>query len=421
MKPDGIIAAAPDFRLRFSFLTLAALLVLPLQLCAAAAPETPPPRHISAQDAAARLEKMRDAQELFPYDGKRKRTLAEAYAVYGAALLKNRQYEEADEQFVRALELYPEESDFTLLHGICSYRLKKYDAARYELERARELMPDSVETLYYLGLVLYETDSPLQAVGVWEQALQLAPGHAEITRLLEKSRREIAVEADMDRRHSSRFDLTYDPGVTAGTARMILDVLEEAVNRIGSELGHFPQARVPVSIYRREDFKTVTASPDWSGGVYDGTIRLPFGTVTEITPPLRAVLFHEYAHVVVYDLTRGNCPVWLNEGIAELFGRGQFSHPRTEAADKTAAVSLDHIRTMEGSFSGLSARDASRAYDQSRSLVGYIVKVYGWHRVSAILRELGKNRSIETAIAVALQDYSLTYEDLVREWQEAPS
>jgi hypothetical protein len=197
----------------------------------------------------------------------------------------------------------------------------------------------------------------------------------------------------------------------------ILDVLESASNQVGAELDHFPEARVPVAIYKRDDYKTVSAAPDWSGGVYDGTIRLPFGAMSEITPPIRAILFHEYTHVVVFDLTRGNCPVWLNEGIAEMFGRRQFSHPSVEQVYAFPKGTAEDFRKLEGGFSGLSSKEAIGAYEQSYSMVNYLVTGYGWHRVKAILTGLGKGMNISAAIASALQDYSLSYDGLIKEWR----
>jgi hypothetical protein len=122
--------------------------------------------------------------------------------------------------------------------------------------------------------------------------------------------------------------------------------------------------------------------------------------------------------VVVFDLTRGNCPVWLNEGIAEMFGRRQFSHPATEGSQAAKQGTDIDIRKLEGSFSGLSSNEATRAYQQSYSMVNYLVTTYGWHRVNAILAALGKGMNISAAIASALQDYSLTYDGLIREWRE---
>jgi hypothetical protein len=176
---------------------------------------------------------------------------------------------------------------------------------------------------------------------------------------------------------------------------------------------------VPVAIYKRADFKTVTDSPDWSGGVYDGKIRLPFGNMKEITPPMRGVLYHEYAHAVVFDLTRGNCPLWLNEGIAQMFELTQFKRPTDEAGRASGKGSADDFKKLEKSFSKLSSAEASLAYRQSYSMVNYIVATYGWHRVKQMLIDLGEGMKIDEAVADALSDYSLTYDGLIREWNGA--
>jgi tetratricopeptide (TPR) repeat protein len=375
--------------------------------------------HGNPVDYEKRIEKLRTSYQLVPLNMAFKHDLAEAYAASGNVFFRQRQYEQADENFLKASELYPDETAFALSRGICNNYLKRYDIARYELERTRPDGPDSVERLYYLGLVLYETDNRQQAMELWELALKLSPDRQELINLLKKARKETAVEDNMDRGNSSRFNLTYDPGVNTSLALAILDVLESAANQVGAELGHFPEARVPVAIYKRADYKDVTDSPDWSGGVYDGTIRLPFGALSEITPPMRAILFHEYAHVVVFDLTRGNCPVWLNEGIAEMFGRKQFTPPAAKAGQAALKGTVIDVRRLEGSFSGLSSNEAALAYQQSYTLVNYLVTAYGWHRVNAILTALGKGLTISAAIASALQDYSLSYDGLIKEWRES--
>lgn len=221
----------------------------------------------------------------------------------------------------------------------------------------------------------------------------------------------------MDRGHSSRFDLTYDPGVDTVFARAILDVLESAANLVGAELGLFPEARVPVGIYKRADYKTVTDSPDWSGGFYDGKIRLPFGALNEITPAMRGVLYHEYAHVVVFELTRGNCPLWLNEGIAEMFGRMQYNRPLPEFGRAARAGTLTDFRKLEANFSEFSPSTAALAYQQSYALVNYMVTTYGWHRITQILSGLGSGLSFDESATAALKDYNLTYDTLVKEWR----
>jgi tetratricopeptide (TPR) repeat protein len=403
----------PTFIALQSFLLLSLLTAAVPAKLHAEQTDTASTRHGSPGDYERKLEALRSAQQMFPLDEKLKRDLAAAYANYGNLLFNRRQFEQADGYFIKAGELYPEETAFALSRGICNYHLKRYDIARYELERARLKQPDSLDVLFYLGQVLYETDNRQEAMGLWEQALKLSPDRAELTAVLKKARKETAVEANMDRGNSSRFNMTYDPGVNTSFALAVLDVLESASNQVGAELGHFPEARVPVVIYKRDDYKDVTNSPDWSGGAYDGTIRLPFGALSEITPSLQAILFHEYAHVVVFDLTRGNCPVWLNEGIAEMSGRTQFSSTST-----TLKGPVMDVRRLEGSFTSLSSAEATRAYQQSYAMVSYLVNVYGWHRVKAILANLGKGLTMSAAVASALQDYSLNYDGLIKEWRE---
>ena len=77
------------------------------------------------------------------------------------------------------------------------------------------------------------------------------------------------------------------------------------------------------------------------------------------------------------------------------------------------------FRKLEGNFSGLTAKEAATAYQQSHSLVNYLVTTYGWHRVKAILEGLGKGMTTAAAIAAALQDYSIGYDGLVKEWRES--
>lgn len=362
------------------------------------------------------LEHLRRAYLLFPLNENLKRNLAEGYAAYGNMLLKRKQYEQADQQFVRAIEIYPDEAAYALLRGICTYYLKRYDTARYELQRARERSAQSPEILYYQGLVAYESADRPQAIQLWEQALKITPERKEIVEILARARREAAVEGGMGQGHSSRFDLTYDQGVETAFALSLLDVLESAANLVGSELGHFPEARIPVAIYTRDDFRTVTESPDWSGGVYDGKIRLPFGRVNEITPAMRGVLYHEYAHAVVFDITRGNCPLWLNEGIAEMFGRMQHNRPLPDLGKALRSGKTVPLRSLESGFTGMASSQASLAYQQSYAVVNYLVVTYGWHRVRQIMTGLGKGMGIDEAIAAAFRDFGVTYDSMAGDW-----
>jgi hypothetical protein len=52
-------------------------------------------------------------------------------------------------------------------------------------------------------------------------------------------------------------------------------------------------------------------------------------------------------------------------------------------------------------------------------MVNFIVQTYGWHRVKTMLTALGAGMKIDRAIASALQDYSVNYDGLIKEWRDA--
>lgn len=364
------------------------------------------------------IEQLEKAYSLYSSDRTLKGNLATAYALQGQRLLDRKSYTEAVGQFEKALSLFPEEPRYHLLRGIACTLAKDFTLARYELQQARTLGGDTAEGLYFLGRIHYEEGETDEALQYWEKAAALAPSDPFFGGLLERMRREQAVETRMERGHSSRFIVSYDADeVKTGIALEVLDTLETSYNSVGTDLGHFPEARVPVILYTKRDYREVTRSPDWSGGLYDGKIRLPIGGLAEITPELRATLRHEYTHAVVRELTRGNCPVWLNEGIAGLQGRQELNTPLVELGRVVKTGEFIPFRHLEKGFASLGAREVRLAYEQSYALVNFMVSTYGWHRVRTILTNLGEGMEIEPAIVGGLADLGLDYEGIVGEWR----
>lgn len=365
------------------------------------------------------LEHLREAFRNYPHDEVMKRNLASAYVIAGQKQMGNGQFTEAAEYFSRSVELFPDIGEYRLFHGISLAALKQYDFASVEFERARGLLGENKAYLYHQGRVRYETGNLYDAVDLWSKALVIDPGDSSLRTFLEKTKKELAVETGMKKGYSGRFSISYDTSSSNDSADGILEVLEEAYNKVGSFLGSFPEARVPVLVYTRKNFKDLVAGPDWSGGVYDGKIRLPIGSVESMTHLVRSVLFHEYAHVVVYELTRGNCPMWLNEGIAEYFGRSQEdSHRSHRDHTEKHAVGLS-ISQLEQSFTSLSPREAALAYQQSFSLVTFIIQRYGAHKIPDLLVKLGSGVTTEKAFAEVFSDYSLSYQSVITDWQSS--
>jgi hypothetical protein len=57
------------------------------------------------------------------------------------------------------------------------------------------------------------------------------------------------------------------------------------------------------------------------------------------------------------------------------------------------------------------------AYEQSYSLVNFMVSAYGWPKVTELLQKLGSGLKIADAMARAMGDFGLNYDGVIEEWQ----
>jgi len=360
------------------------------------------------------LEQLEKTYNLFPLDPVVKGNLAITYGLLGGRQLERKQFDEAAVSFDRARALEPDNPEYHLGRGIALYGGKHYDDARFSLEQARLFGGDTVTVLFFLGKVCYDTGNLDGALDYWRKGLAVDPDNAELTRLVAKTVREAAVEGRMGKESSSRFDISYDVKTESRLADDILDILETAYSRVGSDFDYYPDARIPVIVYTKQDFRATTAGPDWSGGIYDGKIRLPIGGIREVSPQLKAVLHHEYTHVVVRELTKGNCPTWLNEGLAQVEEQKEADIPLDAVTKAAQQGTLLPMTTLEAPFLSLGAKDARLAYQQSYAMTKQLIAVYGWHKVKEILVNLGQRMSFGEAVTKAMKDYGIGNDEVLQ-------
>ena len=83
-------------------------------------------------------------------------------------------HEEALELIEKALEIKPGEAAFIDSMGWVQYRLQNYDAAILHLRRALELFQND-EVAAHLGEVLWVVGEKVEAIEIWNKALEWAP------------------------------------------------------------------------------------------------------------------------------------------------------------------------------------------------------------------------------------------------------
>lgn len=263
-----------------------------------------------------------------------------------------------------------------------------------------------------LGIESYKREDLQKALSHFQEALRLEPGNSTAQQLIAKVSREAKVEASFNSKEGSHFNVKYEGGESDVAGHVVAITLEEAYHKVGSDLGFYPDDSITTILYSATQFMDLTRAPAWSGGIYDGKIRIPVGGLRERTEVLEKVIFHEYAHAVVHRMGGGRVPVWLNEGIA------QYEDGRNEGRDDmfrylASAEKLVPLKYLEGSFMGLNQNQAIVAYAEALSAVKYIVDEYGMGILTGLLSSYRDGKGSERAIKDTFQ---MTYDEFQESW-----
>ena len=361
------------------------------------------------------------ACQLNPFNDTALANLACAHNNLGVIMAQQKKFDEAIRQFTAAKAQKPE--DISIRLNLLSVLVNLKNAAAVEQE-AREIIllrPNDVETglkvaaalqktenngaailtlqdlasrvdddaeLHAaLGRMLYRSGQLDESAYHLKRSLELNPDDKELVSMLERLDRETSVEDGNSTYTGLHFNLTCPDSFSQAWANEVLELLEEAYDQVGQQLDFYPNQRSQVIILQTDAFRKVHDLPEWAGGLYDGKIRLPV-PARDIRPAsIKGAIMHEYTHHIVYLITAGNCPIWLNEGLAQIF---ENDHEK-----------LDQFLSLEpGDFASLSEIDlkfrqnpdratAEVLYQTALSVSARIVEDHTWPRVAAFLEYLG--------------------------------
>lgn len=203
-----------------------------------------------------------------------------------------------------------------------------------------------------------------------------------------------------------QFQIRYRPE-DADVAKVVLEAAEEAVAPVNSKLDYYPHSRMLVLVY--PDRISLGRSFGWTAdqsamGVYwAGIIRVlsPSAWIEEASASEMAEEFrttgpmvHEYVHLVVDYITRGNHPRWLTEGVAQHVERDITGYTLSEPFPGFDQVWLP-VEELEISFD--SPVTQTQAYCQSLAMVDFLTQEYGFESLIGILNRLGKGVPLDLA------------------------
>jgi len=287
--------------------------------------------------------------------------------------------------------------------------------------------PNDLRAYTLLGELYYQNDRLSQAIEAWEKVLEADPFNEGIKTMLGKAQRERRTHGEFTHEVTRHFRIKFEGSENRDLYKTVLDTLEEAYNEVGKTLSYYPDHEIIVFLYTEQQFFDVTRAPAWTGGIFDGKIRIPARGYEDHLGRLRQILFHEYAHAVIHQMTGqgvsgvdrkvdSGVPTWLHEGIAQYMepdGTQDSVDPRLEKWVKQG-VFLELSR-LQGSFLGFNTQLAGLAYDESLSAVKFLIDEFGPYSAQRLLTALAHQKTMDEAMRDAI---FISYEEFQTRWVE---
>ena len=268
------------------------------------------------------------------------------------------------------------------------------------LETALRLHPKDPALLALAGMAAHRSDQLALARSYWQESLALRHD-PEIERLYRKLEKETAADRSGQQLFATRFTLRYDDAVVdSETARLVVGVLEEEYSRISYQLGCRPDERMTAILQSREAYMRATDAAEWSGGMFDGRIRVPVPQTRVVSPELRRTLAHETVHACLASI--GSWPAWLHEGLAQkLSGAVLAPSVKQKFQAMARAGALPRLNRLGQSWSRMSANHASAAYGLALAAVETYFDRYREFGIQNLLR----NSEMLPRVADELDEY----------------
>lgn len=209
-------------------------------------------------------------------------------------------------------------------------------------------------------------------------------------------------------------------GRDAAHAREILNAADEAVERIGEEMGVPIERRVRIYVYNSQrDMRPALSSRSES---YDDRVLTLGVAMDEYTLLLLGAhrdvfktAAHELSHIVVGIATDNpytDLPRWLDEGLA-MYAEGELPADNRRALED--AIKSDHLLSIRSmtSYSGR-ASDVDLFYGQAYSIVSFMLDEFGRAKLHDLLAAFTEGMRQEDAL---MRVYGFGLDELDDRWR----
>jgi tetratricopeptide (TPR) repeat protein len=295
--------------------------------------------------------------------------------------------QEASAAFDEAIRTGPQTPSTLLGAGLVARLQGRTDDVRTLLVDALKIEPSLTSASLLLGSVLYQTGDLDGAIETYQRALAYSPNHPQLTKQLEAWRKEADLHSGFRQTLGDHFTVMFEGPAEAELATRAVALLEADYWRIGTALSTYPTGVTSVILYTREQFHDITRSPSWAGGSFDGRIRVPVQGALQNSAEFERVLAHEFTHALIQSVATRGVPTWLHEGLADCFDGSDIRKKAQQLRQANVRLPLSRL---EGSFEGLTAKDATVAYAESAVAVHQLLEDPGPLAIANLLTDIAR-------------------------------
>jgi tetratricopeptide (TPR) repeat protein len=370
----------------------------------------------STQTAQSRPSEASNSSSIESLDPAAKTVLARSFTDLGKNQVDKKDFVSALENFKKAYALTKDrETTFNL--AMAYFQLKDDWNAESLFNEVLKFDPKNTVALNMLGEIAWRKEKLDEALEFWQKSLQIKKDPV-LSAKLDRLKRERKASSTYDNSESLHFIMRYDGGkADPYLVDQISDFLEETYQKLSLQFEAFPTTSFVIVLYPQEKFQAITDAPAWSGGINDGKIKLPVKGIKSLTDEMKDVLIHELTHSFVNFKSSGNCPVWLQEGLAQYMeGKLASDEANHLMSALASAGQLPRIEQLNGSFIGASADVAQVLYVQSLAFTSFLLQRQPFYHVNSLLDELGKGNQLDDAFLAA---YLQPLSRLESEWRQS--
>ncbi|MCC7138413.1 MAG: tetratricopeptide repeat protein [Planctomycetes bacterium] len=312
---------------------------------------------------------------------------------------------------------------YTTVAELVGERQRRFDVAAELSSKAIETDPTDPRAYVVAGENLMNLGREAEAKAAFQKGVAASKGWQDVVRdnfLEVLDVLETFVEAKTE-----HFVVRQHPEEAAVVGPYLLPLLEESRAALQRKYGFECTSPILVeSFHRSDDFSTRSV----------GTPGLPaigvcFGQVITLAGPLSGDLgafswartaWHEYAHVVTLQMSKGQVPRWLTEGLSvheEKAHKAQWGREMDrELYDRWRNGRLLRMAEINHAFRG---PDILFAYFQGGLIADYVSREWGFEAITKMLRRFADDvpteKVFEEVLKVPLKDFDARFSKYVEE------